>query len=57
MYKGGEVAQALWKKYAIDYIMVSDRERYFEKNLNETFIKQNTQLVLDEGTTKVYKVN
>ena len=57
MYKGGEVARSLWKKYAIDYIMVSDRERYFEKNINERFIGQNSELVLEEGTAKVYKVN
>src|SRR3989344_2391163 len=57
MYRGSEAARSLWKKYAIDYIMVSDRERYFEKNIDERFIEQNSELVLEEGKTKVYKVN
>ena len=57
MFKGGEAAKALWKKYGVDYIIVSDRERGFESNLDEGFIAANSQLVLEQGSTKVYKIN
>ncbi len=56
MFKGGETAKSLWKKYGIDYIIVSDRERWNEKQLNEDFIAKNTELFLTEGTTKIYKI-
>lgn len=56
MFRGGEAASELWKKYGIDYIVVGSRERGFERNLDEGFIAQNGELVLEKGTTKVYKV-
>lgn len=56
MFKGGDEAVKLWKKYGIDYIIVSDRERWFEKELNEEFIRENGELVLDQGTARIYKI-
>ena len=56
MLQGGDQAKILWKKYAINYIIVSDRERWFEPKLNEEFIAENTDLVLEKNTTKLYKI-
>ncbi|HCM38292.1 MAG: hypothetical protein UV61_C0021G0013 [Candidatus Gottesmanbacteria bacterium GW2011_GWB1_43_11] len=56
MYRGGETAQALWRKYGISYIAVGDRERYFEPQLNEGFIAQHADLLLENGGNKIYKI-
>ena len=57
MFQGGEEARNLWKKYGVNYIIISDRERWFEPNLDEQYIAQNTKLVLEKEDTKVYKIN
>lgn len=56
MFRGGARAKELWKKYEIDYIIVSDRERWFERDLDERFISENTDLWFEQENTKVYKV-
>lgn len=56
MFRRGEEAKSLWKKYGIDYIVVGDKELWFEKELDEGFIAQNNELVMEWYTTKVYKV-
>ncbi len=56
MYQGGDTAKELWQKYNISYIVVGGREHYFEKNINEEYIKANTQLFLESGEMKVYKI-
>jgi hypothetical protein len=56
MFQGGEAAKKLWKKYKVDYIVVGERERYFEKELDEEYIRQNGELILEKGNTKVYKI-
>lgn len=57
MFQGGTEAQLLWKKYGVDYILVSDRERWFEKDVDEAFIASQTTLILEWGTSTLYKVN
>lgn len=56
MFRGGELARSLWKKYRINYIIVSDRERYFEAGVDEEFIKQNAELVIEISDKRVYKI-
>ena len=56
MLQGGDQAKVLWKKYQINYIIVSDRERWFEPKLNEEFIAENGELVMEKDDTKLYKV-
>ena len=56
MFRGGETARELWKKYGIDYIIISDRERYFDAQIDEEFMQQNGELVIEQGTTKIYKI-
>ncbi len=55
MFRGGDEALALWKKYNIDYIIVSERERWFEPDLDEKFIENNSELVTTEGKYRLYK--
>ncbi len=57
MFGGGEVAKNLWKKYGVDYIIISDRERYMDSQIAEEFIRQNGEEVIVKGNTKVYKIN
>ncbi len=57
MFKGGDEAKSLWQKYGIDYIVVSDRERYFEKDIDEEYIRENGTLILEKGNTRVYRIN
>lgn len=57
MFQGGSEAQLLWKKYGIDYILISDRERWFAKDLDEGFIASKTRLILEQGSVALYKVN
>lgn len=57
MFQGGTDALHLWKKYGINYIVVGDRERWFEKELDEYFINQHSQLFIEHANTKVYMLN
>jgi hypothetical protein len=55
MFRGDRLPE-LVIKYTISYIVVGDRERWFEPKLNEAAIAQQAELVLEQGSTKVYKV-
>lgn len=56
MFRGGEEAKSLWKKYGVDYIIVSEREKWFEPNLNDEYIRNNSQLVIEKEGTRIYKL-
>ncbi|RJR15284.1 hypothetical protein C4579_02620, partial [Candidatus Microgenomates bacterium] len=56
MFRGGEGAKRLWKKYDVGYIIISNRERGFEPELDEEIIASQSELVLEQGSTKVYQV-
>ena len=55
MYLGGEEAEKLLKKYAIDFVIVGPTE-YKDFNADEGFFVSRFSVVIDEAGYRVYKV-
>ncbi len=55
IYLGGEEAEKLIKKYAIDFIVVGPVE-YHDLNADEGFFADRFSAVIDEGGYRVYKI-
>lgn len=50
------IAPVLIKKYGIDYVFISPRERHFEPKLNEDYFATNYSLIAAGQNYKLYKV-
>lgn len=55
MFEGGEEAEKLFKKYNIDYLMISWKERS-NYTVNETFFNQNYPVIFQLDDIKIYKI-
>ena len=57
MLQGSPGTGELLRKYHIDYVYLSDRERYFDKSANQVYFASIGELVLQKGDVKIYKLN
>ena len=55
MYEAPAENAALFQKYGVDYVMISNAERY-NYDLDETFFLQNGTLVFENGSASIYKL-
>lgn len=46
----------LFRKYKISYVLISDRESFFERNTNENYYRQNATFVAGGPNYKLYRV-
>lgn len=57
IFKGDPIyADFLLKKYNVDFVLISPREKFFEKDLNEMYFSQNYSLVSQKENYKIYKI-
>ena len=57
IFKGDPIyTPYLLKKYKVDYVLISPRERYFEPNLNEQYFTQNFAFIDGGVDYKLYQV-
>ena len=56
MLKGEDNTPQLLQKYHINYVYLSGRERYFQKDVNEAYFATHGELILQRGDVKVYKI-
>ena len=56
MFKGDSLSLTLFKKYDVDYVLISPREKAFEPMLNEDYFDQNFQLTAVGPLFRLYRV-
>jgi hypothetical protein len=55
MYRGGELAEQLFRRYQVDYLVVGPKE-LSEFSVNQSYFDATHPVILENDTTKIYQV-